>query len=191
MMVDIYDFYDKMERNNIMLSFKGDITSELLTSILQIMESKLDTMQEEPKIKKKVYNVLVECLQNLYHHMDEIPRMMNGNGKTSTAEGDNIRSAIFMIGKIDSQYNIITGNYILTQNVNGLKNRLDEINKLSKEELKDYYKAVLNNGEMSEKGGGGLGMIDIARKTGQKLNYNFMPVDDIYSFFSLNIKIAQ
>ena len=44
-MLDLFDFYDKMERNQIMLSFKGDITSELLTSILQIMESKLDTMQ--------------------------------------------------------------------------------------------------------------------------------------------------
>ena len=42
MMLDIYDFYNRMERNNIMLSFKGDITSELLTSILQIMESKLE-----------------------------------------------------------------------------------------------------------------------------------------------------
>lgn len=183
MMVDLYDFYDKMERNNIMLSFKGDITSELLTSILQIMETKLDNMQEEPKIKKKVYNVLVECLQNLYHHMDEIPN----NGESDKR----IRSAIFMIGKVDNQYNIITGNYIRSKNVDSLKTRLDEINKLSKEELKDYYKLVLNNGEMSDKGGGGLGMIDIARKTGQKLNYNFMPIDDTYSFFSLNIKIAQ
>jgi hypothetical protein len=172
-----------MERNNIMLSFKGDITSELLTSILQIMETKLDNMQEEPKIKKKVYNVLVECLQNLYHHMDEIPN----NGENDKR----IRSAIFMIGKVDNQYNIITGNYIRSKNVDSLKTRLDEINKLSKEELKDYYKLVLNNGEMSDKGGGGLGMIDIARKTGQKLNYNFMPIDDTYSFFSLNIKIAQ
>ncbi len=69
-MLDIYEFYDKMERNKIMLSFKGDITSELLTSILQIMESKLDNLQEEPKNQEKVYNVLVECLQNLYHHLD-------------------------------------------------------------------------------------------------------------------------
>jgi hypothetical protein len=181
MMLDIYDFYDKMERNNIMLSFKGDITSELLTSILQIMESKLDNLQEEPKIKKKVYNVLVECLQNLYHHMDEV----------AADQSDKIRSAIFMIGKIDNQYNIITGNYIKNENVAGLKKRLDDINLLTKEELKDYYKAVLNNGEMSMKGGGGLGMIDIARKTGEKLNFNFAPVDDKFSFFSLNIKISQ
>jgi len=179
-MLDIYDFYDKMERNNILLSFKGDITSELLTSILQIMESKMDNMQEEPKIKKKVYNVLVECLQNLYHHMDDPAEGMDRN-----------RSAIFMIGKLDGQYNIITGNYIANENVSGLKGRLDDVNALSKEELKDYYKQILNNGEMSLKGGGGLGMIDIARKTGQKLNYNFQPIDDNLSFFTLNIKISQ
>lgn len=179
MMLDIYDFYDKMEKNHILLSFKGDITSELLTSILQIMESKLENLQEEPKVKKKVYNVLVECLQNLYHHMDEVD-----------VTSDRTRSAIFMIGKLDNKYTIITGNYIRVENVNGLDNRLKEINKLTPEELKEYYKKVLANGEMSAKGGGGLGMIDIARKTGQKLDYSFMPIDDKYSFFSLNIKIS-
>jgi hypothetical protein len=103
---------------------------------------------------------------------------------------DRNRSAIFMIGKQDNAYTIFTGNYILNENVNGLKSRLDEVNSLTKEELKDYYKQVLNNGEMSLKGGGGLGMIDIARKTGQKLHYNFQNIDNKVSFFSLNIKIT-
>ena len=52
-MVDVFDIYNKMERNNILLSFKGEITSDLLTSILQIMENKMENMQEEPKMKKK------------------------------------------------------------------------------------------------------------------------------------------
>jgi hypothetical protein len=181
MMLDIFDFYDKMERNNILLSFKGNITSELLTSILQIMESKLDNLQEEPKVKKKVYNVLVECLQNLYHHLDD---------DQVNAEFGPPKSAIFMIGKTEGQYSIVTGNYILNKNVSFLKNRLEEINTMSKEELKEFYKSILNNGEMSDKGGGGLGMIDIARKSGQKLNFNFVPVDDKTHFFSLNVKIS-
>lgn len=172
-----------MERNKIMLSFKGDITSELLTSILQIMESKLDNLQEEPKIKKKVYNVLVECLQNLYHHLDARP----GSGEDINSSH---RTAIFMIGKIESEYSIITGNYMLSKNVENLKSKLVRINGMTKEELKEYYKEVLNNDEFSEKGGGGLGMIDIARKSGQKLNFQFVPVDNNFTFFSLNIKIA-
>jgi hypothetical protein len=180
-LVDVFDIYDKMERNNILLSFKGEITSDLLTSILQIMENKMENLQEEPKMKKRVYNVLVECLQNLYHHLDEL----------SEVDIEKKRSAIFMIGKLDTKYTIFTGNYILNENLQGLKNRLDEVNTLNKEELKEFYKKVLNNGEMSLKGGGGLGMIDIARKTGEKLEYNFLEIDNKISFFTLSIKVSS
>jgi hypothetical protein len=180
-LLDLFEFYERMERNKIMLSFKGDITSELLTSVLQIMESKLENMQEEPKIKKKVYNVLVECLQNLYHHLD-----VESGGEDPAK----YRSAIFMIGKIGAEYSIYTGNYIFNENVPPLRDKLNRINVMSKDELKEYYKEILNNDEFSQKGGGGLGMIDIARKSGQKLNFQFMPVDNRYSFFSLNIKIS-
>ena len=182
-MIDIFEFYQKMERSNIMLSFKGGVTSELLTSILQIMENKLDNLEEQPKTKKKVFNVLVECLQNLYHHIDETP-------STSEASfGGN--SAIFMISRHEVHYSILTGNFIFSDNVKVLRERIDIVNGMDKEELKEYYKSVLNNGEMSQKGGGGLGIIDIARKSGQKLEYSFQPVDQSTSFFSLNVKVAQ
>ena len=180
-MDNIHDFYNKMEKGNIMLSFKGEVTSDLLTSILQIMESKMETLEAPPKIKKKVYNILVECLQNLYHHLDD------DDFKTKINE----KSALFMIRKVEGEYSIMTGNFIASENVEMMKGRLDRINEMDKDQLKLYYKEVLNNGEMSAKGGGGLGMIDIARKSGKKLEYDFDSIDNEYSFFSLNIKVAQ
>ncbi len=180
-MLDIFDFYDKMDKHNIMLSFKGNVTSELLTSILQIMESQMDNMEEKPKMRRKVYNILVECLQNLYHHIDERVEEQEGPEK----------NAIFAIGKLGDEYSIITGNYMYTENIDGLKSRLEKINAMSREDLKVYYKEVLSNGVMSEKGGGGLGMIDIARKSGNKLDFSFSPVDEKFSFFSLSIKVTQ
>jgi len=179
--LNIYDFYQKMESNDIMLSFKGDVTAEMLTSMLQIMETKLDHLGEGNKVKRKVYNVLVECLQNLYHHRDEMKR-----------KGVNEESAaIFMIGRDESSYNIVTGNYITTDRVLKLKSRIDHVNTLDRDGLKSFYKEVLSNDERGEKGGGGLGIIDIARKSKQKLVYDFMDVDETYSFFSLYIKIPQ
>ena len=167
-MNNIHDFYNKMEKGNIMLSFKGEVTSDLLTSILQIMESKMETLEEPPKIKKKVYNILVECLQNLYHHLDD------DDFKTKINE----KSALFMIRKVEGEYSIMTGNFIASENVEMMKGRLDRINEMDKDQLKLYYKEVLNNGEMSAKGGGGLGMIDIARKSGKKLEYDFDYIDN-------------
>jgi hypothetical protein len=179
--INIFDFYNRMEKDNIMLSFKGNVTSELLTSVLQIMESKMERLNESSKMKRKVYNILVEALQNLYHHMD----------KTAEDLGSEFNTVIFMIAKMETHYSIYTGNYIKTVDAGKLEDRLAKINSLDHDELRAHYKEVLNNGMMSEKGGGGLGMIDIARKSGQKLDYNFQEVDDSLSFYSLNIKIAQ
>jgi hypothetical protein len=174
-----------MEDGKIMLSFKGEITSDLLTSILHIMESKLDNIGEEPKLKKKVYNVLVECLQNLYHHND-------GMDTPFLVKKDIQNSALFLIGRSDnSTYKIITGNYILKESVNEFNLKLEKINNMNKDELKEYYIDTLNNESFSNKGGGGLGMIDIARKSGQKFEYSFTPINNEYSFFSLIIKITS
>ncbi|MCF8276659.1 MAG: SiaB family protein kinase [Flavobacteriales bacterium] len=181
--MNIYDLYHRMESNKVVLSFKGDVTSELMSSILQIIEQRMDDMNEAPKLRKKVYNVLVECLQNLYHHIDEVPSEMAKNGTD--------RSAIFMISLNNNGYSITTGNYILTERKDSFQDRLDRINSLDREELKDLYKEVLNSDGRSVKGGGGLGMIDIAQKTGKKLNYEFAKLNEEYSFFSLNINVDE
>lgn len=180
---EIYDLYDQMERKNIMLSFKGDLTPELLNSILNVVEEKLSRFDEQPQVRKKVFNVLVELLQNLYHHKDISPIF---NQEKNAADS----SVMIMIARNATGYSIITGNFIQNQNVDGLKKRLEDINGMSRAELKELYKSVLNNGEVSEKGGSGLGMIDIARKAGNKLDFGFIPFDENNSFFSLNVKVA-
>ena len=122
---------------------------------------------------------LVECLQNVYHHRDQGESFEGGN------------SAILMLGKKDDDYFIVTGNMIFSKNVDGLNSRLDKLNNLSKEELKLAYQDVLANKGFSEKGGAGLGFIDILRKSGQKLDYRFQDINDEFSFFSLKVKISN
>lgn len=164
-----------------MLSFKGEMSTELLTSILQIIENKLDRFDESPRVKKRMFNIMVECLQNLHHHIS----------RPEVLDDKEIPSVIVMVAKNVTGYSIITGNFIEGKEVNQLKDRLEEINSMSKEEIKELYKSVLANGKMSEKGGGGLGMIDIARKSGEKLDFGFIPFEGNKSFFSLNVKVKQ
>lgn len=173
-----------MQQNNIIFVYQGEVTADLVSSILHMMENKLDGDGEDKKIKKKVFNVMVECLQNVYHHLDTID--------VSVSEGDiNDRTALLMIGKEETDYYVITGNHIYNDRIANLKDRLEKVNKCDKNELKALYQAILNDGELSEKGTAGLGMIDIARKSGQKLGFDFHPVNDKYSFFSLEAKIAR
>ncbi|HLG29037.1 MAG TPA: SiaB family protein kinase [Candidatus Brocadiales bacterium] len=179
-MIDAYKYYGDMEAQHIMLLFKGNITSDLLSSILKITESKLETLDEEPKTKKRVFNILVEILQNVYHHLDE-------RGAEYDAS-EVLNSAILMLGKDKDQYVIITGNIILGERVEKLKKRIDELNLMTKEELKAKYQEVLSKEGFSSKGGAGLGFIDILRKLGNKIECSFKKVDDKFSFFTLNVK---
>jgi hypothetical protein len=181
-MIDYHALYERMHDNNIMLAFKGEVTFDLVNSVLKIMEDRLDKIEGNLKTKRKVYNVLVECLQNLCHHLDE----------TEIDETNpHSRTALLLIQSDSKEYDVVTGNYVLNHRIEGLKERLDEINSVSKEELRELYKKILNNDQFSEKGGAGLGFIDIARKSGQKLNYHFQEINDKYSFFSLQILISK
>jgi len=183
-MFDVYQFYESMEKNDIMLLFKGNISPDLVTSILQISENRLETLDEAPKVKKKVFNILVECLQNVYHHMDK-------NKAEQALLEENANSAILMMGKAEDGYFIVTGNHILTEKAIKLGEKLEELNLLSREELKQAYQDVLANEGFSEKGGAGLGFIDILRKSGEKLEFAFRDIDDKFSFFSLKVKISN
>lgn len=177
-LVNVYNLYRTMEEEHVILSFKGVVTAELLTSVLHIMESKMETMQESPKIRKKVFNILVECLQNLYHHVDE-----------NQPKDIEHRSALVMISKQDGRFMIRTGNYIVNDKAKDLKEKLQRINSMDKEELRQYYQDSLESSMVSIKGTAGLGMIDIARKSGNKLDFEFLKVNEESSFFCLNVKI--
>jgi len=177
----MYKLFHQMEEDDIILSFKGAITKELLSSIYDIMEGRLDRMSIEPQRKKKFYHILVESLQNIFHHME---------GLNDIDEGSKEKEAMFMVGYSPAKgYRILTGNFIRTVEVQALEQKLEKINAMSAEELKEYYREKLSTTELSERGGAGLGFIDMARKSGQKLEYNFQPVKDGIQFFTFSVAI--
>ena len=179
----LYDLFLKMEKDRIILSFKGDITQDLLSSVYQIMESHMESGREEPQRKKKFYHILVECLQNVYHHMASL--------RDAAPIHDGSATAIFMIAQgTDNSYRIITGNFILNENVVGLKERIEKINAMPPDVLKKYDLETLSTTELSDKGGAGLGIIDMARKSGHKLEYAFHTVSETYSFFTLAVVVS-
>jgi len=170
-MLDIFKRYEELQKENVIFSFSGEVSPELVRSTLDSLESRLEELEKNSKTKKKVFNVLVEVLQNLNHHIET-------------------QNAVFQIWTDKDNYRIKTGNLIFNRNVESLKNWLIYINSTTGEELRALYKEKLND-KFTPKGGGGLGFIDIARKSGQKLVYGFEELDEDYSFFSFQINIPK
>jgi hypothetical protein len=176
----IYELHKTMLAKNLILVYEGESTQEITKSVLSMAERNMDSMGEESSIKRKVFNVMVECLQNIVKHGEDYNPM---NEKKQTA--------IFMIGKLDDEYVITSGNPVKNDIVKILSEKLDQINGLDKEGLKALYKDIIKGTEISEKGGAGLGFVDMARKSGQKLEYDFTEINDEHSFFSLKTTISR
>lgn len=177
MNLDIDKWYKKVTSGDNIFLFKGEVTDQLIAQSLDTIEQQLE---DTPlPIRKKIYNVLVECLQNLYHHSATTPIVEDSNfcGKIG----------ICLLSKLNDKYHVITGNYVIPRQQEFLTKHLNKINSLDKDGQKEMYKEILDNQIFSEKGGGGLGMVDIARKTGSKLNFDFIECSKDYNFFTLDV----
>lgn len=169
-----------MMSQKLILVYQGDFTQESTKSILAMAERNLDSSGEESSIKRKVFNVMVEALQNIVKHSDEL---VDGAIRS--------HAAIFLIGKEANRYCIMSGNPIRKANVASLKQKLDQINALDKDGLKDLYKDIIKNTTISEKGGAGLGFVDMARKSGEKLEFDFPEMSADYCFFCLRVNVPR
>jgi hypothetical protein len=85
----------------------------------------------------------------------------------------------------------MSGNPIRKSNVKGLDDKLQHINSLDKDGLKDLYKEIIKNTTISEKGGAGLGFVDMARKSGGKLEFEFPEMSADYCFFCLKVNVPR
>jgi len=176
----IYDLHRTMMSQKLILVYQGDFTQESTKSILAMAERNLDSSGEEGNIKRKVFNVMVEALQNIVKHSDEL---VDGQIRS--------HAAIFLIGKEANRYTIMSGNPIRKANVAGLEQKLNHINSLDKEGLKELYKEIIKNTTISEKGGAGLGFVDMARKSGEKLAFDFPEMSADYCFFCLTVHVPR
>jgi hypothetical protein len=179
---DIREYYEAVRGSNSLLSYQGIITSEVINTILEQVENKLNNIDEDNKLRKRLYNVLVEALQNLYHHVEDLPDGVYEDLKNKFGS--------IIINKIEHGYKISSGNFISSNRIKMVKDKLDKINSLTQDELKDMYKFILNHQKLTAKGGGGLGLVDIARKTGHKFDYSFHNVNNEYYFFNLDIIVS-
>lgn len=183
MSFDVNEYYSKLKEKGVLLSYLGSVTSDVINTVLENIERKFVEINEVTIVRKKVYNVLVESLQNLYHHAEELPE-----GFQNIA--DNNKFGMLIVQKNETGYVIITGNFINSNRIKPLKDKIDKINSLSQDELKDMYKFILNHQKLTAKGGGGLGLVDIARKTGNKIDYSFQNVNKDFYFFNLDIFVS-
>jgi len=166
----VYELHKAMEQNQVIIAYEGEFNSNITQSVLTLAEKNLDQKLEKSLSKRRAFNIAVECLQNISTHSDRNSAFPN---------------SIFIIGQEGNEFYISSGNTIKQSKVENLQKKLDQINNLDPEGLKQLHmQAIKESLKEEESSNAGLGLISIARRSGNKLGYHFVSMDSDNSFFS-------
>jgi hypothetical protein len=160
-----------MMKGRLMFVYRGVVTSENSVPLLMLLEKEMENSEFGFIGRKRLFMFVLESLQNVSRHSDhtQYPDM-----------------SLVVYSKTDSGYTVTTANVLRTSSMKDLKKRLDQINHLQADEIRNAYRQMLGTTQFSDKGGAGLGLLEMAKKTGNKLDYDFIPIDDEYSYFILS-----
>ena len=172
----IQKYHCLLTAQKIVLAYGGEIKNGVVSNVISILDNSLET-ETNLSLKRRVLQVVVECIQNIERHSSEF---VEAQSKSS-----------FLVFKKENDYVVSFCNKISNDNITNLTQKIEKINALTKDELTSYYKSSLRDNTISDKGGAGLGLIEICRKSGSKISYLFEPIDETNSNFSLMVKVNQ
>ena len=171
---------ENLKDNKICLSYFGTFSDEITDKLIGISEFYLEHKTELGKLKNKVSFLIAECFQNIVRHGDVNEKIKSFN-----------HPDFFQFNVMDDRIILTSCNLIENKYIEDLEKKLIQVNSLTGDELKKLYNELLENGGFSNKGGAGLGLIDMARKSGLPLKYLFKEIENGVSQFFLLLEIIN
>lgn len=163
---------ENQEDSHIILAYEGELNSQMTSSVINLAEKNLDRKKIDVSLRRKAFYIAMECLQNISAHAERNSEYPN---------------SIFVIGQKGSDFFIRSGNVIKAEKVQNLQQKIDQINNLDKDGLKQLHMQVIKESLSKEEcSNAGLGLISIARKSGKQIQYEFVEMDRDNTFFSFH-----
>jgi hypothetical protein len=148
-----------MEPNSNLIRYEGMLTSEVRVQLTDLLMAIAVSNLGSRSDLKKLFGVAVELLDNAQRYCS--------SGSVSfqwRIEGTELVVAI--------------SNNASKQDAERLVERVTAIQSMTPEQLADAFRQQLQDPAFGEKGGAGLGMLQIARKVGQAINAQITPTTD-------------
>jgi hypothetical protein len=176
--MDLYDLRNEFDKSGIMMCFNGPFSHSIIEETGKAMRNHLVAENIAQAAVLDVFAVYIELAQNVRNYLSV--------RSISPLEA---MSSIIAIAKQGEKYAVSSGNMILNSDGDVLLTRINEINSMTPEEQKRRYREVLRRDTVPGALGAGLGFLEIAKRTSEKMVCSIRTVDDTYSFFTLTALI--
>lgn len=179
---EFFDLHFSKEVENVnaigqlVLAYDGVLNPETISKLETEIESRIMDKSLAKTVVKKIFFICIESLQNMYIHGHK-----DDNGA---------KHNFFILYLAGAYVKILAANLVSNTNIDKLKADIHKINSFENAaDLKAYYLEHLENNELSDKGGAGLGFITIGMKSGNKLSTRFEEINEKRSMFLMEVSI--
>ena len=162
------------------MHYKGKFTFERIGILLNELKNKRASYRIDPVQYKKLLTLMIEILENVLKYSDQFELFVLDHPDYQPAFELNLGSDGFIL---------TSRNPVRDKDIKDITGRIDRINTSSEDELKKIYRDTITNGIFTEKGGAGLGFIEMAKITTNKLAYSFKSIDKGFSYFEVTLHI--
>ncbi len=161
----------------IFLDYLGPMNFATADSLLITLKQSKEFKNLNKTTSKRVYGVVVECLENICKHSD---LKLSHNGT--------IQSHLSLSKKNDKII-VSAGNPMNVYEKENIDSRLNHINSLDIASLKKFYRHKIESEFNEDEKCAGLGFIQLALTSGNKINYSFNNLTNGYLYFEIIITI--
>ena len=169
-------------KKEIIISYTGQLKYETIGQLINELKMKVSDLEISIVLYKKILLVMIESLENIMKYNEHFE-------KDITIKKE--YPPVFNLDFENNKFILTSSNAILNTDVPDLHEKLNLITHLDNEGLKKLYKNTITNGQFSEKGGAGLGFIEMAKIASRKMNYSFTKINRDYSYYRLEVVIDK
>lgn len=162
------------------LIYKGKLTFERIGILLNELKNKKGAYDIPQILYKKLLTLMIEVLENILKYSEHFEDFINDNPDYLPE---------FELSRSDEGFILKSRNPIRNDESERISDKIKKVNTASGEELKRIYRTTITNGVFTEKGGAGLGFIEMAKITSHDLEFTFLPAVSGYSIFELILHI--
>ena len=173
-------FYKEfVDKDRIKMFYNGAVTHNITDAFTSQLEFEFETYNYNKIVKKRVFNIMVEVLQNISKH------------SAINSKNHNTGYGTFALYNDKKEFVILSANIVNNKQKNILDKDLSVISNTNRIELRELYKNKLIKGRISKKGGAGLGFIDISKRASEKIEFDFIEFKPKQIIFLIKIRVKK
>ena len=180
MMQDFTKLSDVLNQNGVILCLSGIVSQGVIQEIGDALKERLQN--EVDMLYYDIFSVFIEQTQNIIKYINK-----KAAGNQINTELSN--SGMVCIQKMNNKYYVVSTNLVENSDVDELSERIEFIKNKNKDEIKKLYKKQIKKHVTDKTKGAGLGLLLMAKKASESLQYEIIKKNNMYQSFTLSVAI--